>query len=492
MKTTFPKVFKITFWRELIIIGMVLSLATFMGVVIAIKGDNWGFKIIIMSVLGIIGAWLAWKKPAYLFLVAIFASSTFPAIVFGQWLSISGRAGASNFRLEYVLFVVLVFLFLGQLKTNIRTPLDLPVFAFLVIQCVSIVIARMSGYAIAVGPAIRLIEGYAFFFLASRLTSSKEIPVLMKWVLGMALVAGGVIVVTSITGNQFLYANLFADSPENIQKDLFYTTFYSNYQSARIGYTISDNLLLIALAFSLAMVFLNKRLRLSYYVLILTISMRALVSGQRFWVVWLIATFIVTFAFVAYIQKKEWPRTVLRVLIPIILVILILFGLFYSQEAWRAKINVLFERSVNTVEYVQSTAQTSGIILAWGQLLDDPMGFLLGFSPFRRDIRVDINFGMLVTIYRYGVIGLVAMLGILAVSFYQGLKLLKLPFLQPEEQALICAVLTFIVIQFGNGFIRGTAFNENGVALIVFSTMLGWIQVIAVKAQKKLINENAG
>ena len=463
----------------------------FIGAMIGSHDVAWGIRISFISFFGVFGAWFAWKKPAYLFLVAIFASSTFPAIVYGQWLSLAGRPGATNFRLEYILFVVFVFLFLGRLKENIHTPLDLPVFTFFVIQSLSLLVARMSGYAFGVGPAIRLIEGYAFFFLASRLTSSKQIPVLITWVLCMAFVVGGVIVATSVTGNQFLYANLFVDSPENIQQEKFYTTFYQDYQSARIGYTIGDNLLLVALAFSLVMIFLNYRFRLPYYILILTVSMRALVSGQRFWVVWLIATFVCAFAFAVYIQKKRWPRIVLRVLIPIVLMIIILFGLFYSQKAWRAKINVLFERSVNTVEYIQSTSQSSGIILAWSQLLDDPQGFLLGFSPFRRDIPVDINFGMFVTIYRYGVIGLVVMLWMLAAIFYQGVKLLKLSVFQPIEQALICAVLIFIVIQFGNGFIRGTAFNENGIALIVFSTMLGWIQVIAVKSQKDLINENA-
>jgi hypothetical protein len=36
----------------------------------------------------------------------------------------------------------------------------------------------------------------------------------------------------------------------------------------------------------------------------------------------------------------------------------------------------------------------------------------------------------------------------------------------------------FIAICVGSGFVRAMVFNELGISLIVFSTCLGWIQVV--------------
>jgi hypothetical protein len=91
-----------------------------------------------------------------------------------------------------------------------------------------------------------------------------------------------------------------------------------------------------------------------------------------------------------------------------------------------------------------------------------------------------------VTIYQDGVVGLIVMIWMLTASFIQGWKQLMSRLLRPEEAALICAILIFILIQVGNGFIRGSVFNEDGVSLILFSIMLGWVQTISRDGQKEL------
>jgi hypothetical protein len=488
------RVFKENWLHNTIMIGIVVVLSIVSGIivvhsmasgqVVANQGGNWWIKILMLAVMGMIGVWLVLKHPAYLFLFAIISSSTLPFLVYGQILSLGGTAGA-NIRLEYILFLVFLFLFLiRQAQTNIHTSLDLPVFVLVVVQCLSLVVALVKGYSFGIGPAIRLIESYIFFFLASRLTNREQIPGLMRWINIIAITVALAIVVTSLTGSRTFYTTLFTDNPNNVQNTIFYGQFFRGAETPRIGYGVGDPLLLMALLFSIAMIFFSTSHRGLYYFIILVITTRALISGQRFWIVWLAVAFLLTFVFLTYCRKREWIRLSIRNIIVIGLLALILFGLFSTQPSLSLKIDTLVNRSRNTIENIQSSTQTEGIYLAWHQLITAPSGFITGFSPFRDDILVDINLGMLVTIYQYGVAGLIIMIWMLTASFIQGWKKLKSRLLRPEETALICTILIFILIQVGNGFIRGSVFNENGVSLILFSIMLGWVQTISRDGQK--------
>jgi hypothetical protein len=489
------RILKENWLRNIILTGIIVVLSIASGIivvhsmasgqVIANQGGNWWLRIILLAVMGIIGVWLVLKHPAYLFLFAIISSSTLPVLVYGQILSLGGTVGA-NIRLEYVLFLVFMFLFLlRQAQTNIHTSLDFPIFVLVVVQCLSLVVAFLKGYSLGIGPAIRLIESYVFFFLASRLTTREQIPALMRWINIIAITVALAIVVTSVTGSRFLYATLFTDNPNNVQNTIFYGQFFRGAETPRIGYGVGDPLLLMAFLFSMAMIFFGTRHKGFYYLIILVVATRALISGQRFWIVWLVVAFLLTFAFSTYFRRREWISLSLRNLIVIGLLALILFGLFYTQSSLSIKIDTLVNRSRNTFQNIQSSSQTEGISLAWHQLVTDPSGFITGFSPFRDDILVDVNFGMLVTIYQYGVAGLIVMIWMLTASFIQGWKKLKSRLLWPEETALICTILIFILIQVGNGFIRGSVFNENGVSLILFSIMLGWVQTISRNGQKE-------
>jgi hypothetical protein len=489
------RIFKENWLRNTIVISIVMLLSIASGIIvvqlmasgqIANQWGNWRLKIILLAVMGIIGVWLVLKHPAYLFLFVIISSSTLPVLVYGQILSLGGTAGA-NIRLEYVLFLVLLFLFfLRQVQTNINTPLDIPIFMLVVFQCLSLVVALSKGYSFGIGPAIRLIESYVFFFLASRLTTREQIPGLMRWINIIAITVALAIILTSLTGSRSLYTTLFTDNPNNVKNTIFYGQFFLGAETPRIGYVVGDPLLLMALLFGTAMIFLGTRHKGFYYIIILMVATRALISGQRFWIAWLVFAFLLTFAFSTYFRKKDWIRRSLRNFIVIGLLALILFGLFYTQSSLSIKVDTLVNRSRNTIQNIQSSSQTEGISLAWHQLLTDPSGFITGFSPFRDEIFVDINFGMLVTIYQYGVAGLIVMIWMLTASFIQGWKQLKSRLLRPEEAALICAILIFILIQVGNGFIRGSVFNEDGVSLILFSIMLGWVQTISRDGQKEL------
>jgi hypothetical protein len=496
MKVSRIRNFKDIGLRNIIMISIIVVMSMASGIlvvrsmtssrVIADQGVNLWIKISLLAVMGIIGVWLVIKHPAYLLLFAIISSSTLPVMVYGQILSLGGTAG-SNIRLEYVLFLVFLLLFLiRQAQTNLHTDLDLPIFVLVVVQFLSLVVALLKGYSFGIGPAIRLMESYVFFFLASRLTTRGQIPGLMRWINILAIAVALAIVVTSLTGSRSLYAILFTDNPNNVQNTIFYGQFFRGAETPRIGYGAGDPLLLMALLFSIAMIFLSKRRQAFYYFIILAVSIRALISGQRFWIVWLVVAFLLTFALSTYFRKREWLRLTLRNFIVIGLLALILFGLFYTQSALSTKIDTLINRSQNTIQKIQSASQTEGISLAWNQLLSDPSGFITGFSPFRDDIFVDINFGMLVTMYQYGVGGLIVMIWMLTASLIQGWKKLRSPQLRPEETALICTVMIFILIQVGNGFIRGSVFNENGVSLILFSIMLGWVQTISRDAPKEL------
>lgn len=489
------RIFKENLLRNIILISILVVLSISSGIivvlsmtsdqVIANQGGNWWLRIVLLVVIGTIGVWTVLKHPAYLFMFAIISSSTLPVIVYGQILSLGGTAGA-NIRLEYVLFLVFLFLFLiRQVQTNIHTSLDLPIFVLVVVQCLSLMVALLRGYSFGIGPAIRLIESYVFFFLASRLTNREEIPGLMRWINIIAITVALAIIVTSLTGSRSLYATLFTDTPNNVQNTTFYGRFFQGIETPRIGYGVGDPLLLMALLFSIAMIFFGTRYKGFYYLIIFVVTIRALISGQRFWIVWLAVAILLTFAFSTYFRKREWISLALRNFIVIGLLGLILFGLFYTQPWLSIKIDTLVNRSQNTLQNLQSPSQTEGISLAWQQLMTDPSGFITGFSTFRDDVLVDINLGTLVTIYQYGVAGLIVIIWMLTASFIQGWRKLKSQLLRPEETALICTIMIFILIQVGNGFIRGNVFEGNGVSLILFSIMLGWVQTISRDSQKE-------
>ncbi|TFH49849.1 MAG: hypothetical protein E4H01_03430, partial [Lysobacterales bacterium] len=130
--------------REVIVAGGIVLLVILCSI---IAGPGTGAWVILFVILGLAGGWLVLTRPAYLLLLAVVTSSTLPVIVYGQLLSIAGSSGGFNFRLEYVLFVVLICLFLiRQKQTRLRTPLDAPILAFMFIQCFSVAVALVRGY----------------------------------------------------------------------------------------------------------------------------------------------------------------------------------------------------------------------------------------------------------------------------------------------------------------------------------------------------------
>jgi hypothetical protein len=410
-------------------------------------------------------------------------SSTLPVIVYGQMLSIAGSSGGFNFRLEYVLFVVLIGLFLiRQKQIRLRTPLDAPILAFMIIQCFSVAVALVRGYPLLIGPVVRLVEGYAFYFLASRLTSRDQIPSLVRGMITIAVIVAAAIVITTITGSQYLYTHLFSASPDEVSQTPWFDQFFGGYETPRVGYGagMGDLLLPSALAISLVMIALRKRWRVAYIGVILLVSMRALVSGQRFWIVHIAVAVLVPIALLTLSKKGMGPRVRLRWLVSLGVITFILVCLFSLGE-WATKLEWLRIRSADTLEQLTGPNQIYGIQLAWAQLTRDPAAFLTGFGCYWQITGVDVNLGLLVTICRYGLGGVVVLLWLLRASVIQGMKLLKMPLLRPMERGLVCAVLVFVGLQFFGGFIRGMAFNENGTQLIPFSIMLGWIQVIWLK-----------
>ena len=469
--------------REAILVGICAVLAVLSGQMIATRGTDWGAQFILHVALALTGGWLVLTRPAYLMLLAIVTSSTLPVIVEGQLLSIAGEPGGTNVRLEYVLFVVLIFLFLiRQKQTGLRAPLDGPILAFMIIQCFSVVVASVRGYPFSPGPVIGFLEGYAFYFFASRLTSRDQIPNLARWMIAIAAVVAAAVVVTTITGSQYLYTYLFSVSPDKVQQTSFYSQFFAGYQTPRIGYGVGlgDSFLPSALVLSLVMIVLGKRWGVGHVGVVLLIAARALVSGQRYWVVFLAVAMLLPVALLALSKKGLEPRVLLRWLVLLGVLAFILVWLF-STEVWATKIKWLVIRSADTLEYVTGPGQTYGIRLAWAQLMRGPLGFVTGFGYSAGVTGADLNLGLLGTIYKLGLVGLVVMFWVLGASVIQAWKLLQVPSLRPVERGLACAVLVFLGLQFFGGFIRGAALT-GGAGMIHFSIMLGWVQVVWLDA----------
>ncbi len=471
--------------RDAIIAGIVTVLAMLSGQMIASRGTDWGLKLVLFATLGFTVGWLGRSRPAYLLLLAVVTSSTLPVIVYGQVMSVGGQG--ANFRLEYVLFIVLMGLFLiRQKQTQLRAPLDAPVLAFVIVQCFSVVVAFMRGYPLGLGPVIRLIEGYAFYFFASRLTSRDQLPRLAGWMAAIAAAVAVVIVLTTIMGSQDLYAYLFSPSPDEVSRTKWYSQFYKGYETPRIGYGVGlgDSFLVSALPLSLVMVVLGGRSGTGHVGVVILIAARALVSGQRYWFVCLAVAILMPIALLALSKKGLESRILLRWLILLGVITSILVWLF-STEAWAPKFHILQARSVNTVEQLEGPSQTYGARLAWGQLTRAPSGFVTGFGYSAAVAEADVNLGPLVTVYKYGLGGLVVLLWLLGASVIQGWKLLQVPSLRPLERGLVCAILVFIALQFFGGFVRGWMFTQDGTALIPFSIMLGWVQVVRPDAASR-------
>ena len=461
--------------------GFVVALAVLVFFATAMGAGDSSAQSVVLVVFYFIVGWLALRSPAHLVLVSVITASTVPAIIFGPILTLVGGGYSFNLRSEYLLFAILFgFFLLRKTQTRLRASLDIPVVLFVVIQLLSVMSGLLRGDLeyIGLGPVIRLIEGYSFYFLASRLTSRKQISGLV-WVLtaigGLVALA---IIVTSITGSQELYINLFSGTtdPEDVRRSNFYAQFFLGYESPRVGFTEGEPLLLITLALSVVMLFQVGWQRLWYSVPAFLVALRMLISGQRFQIGFLIATLFLSVALAFRRPAERRKRAQLRFWIVLGLLSFALITLMSSGE-WATKWEVMGIRSEGTLEGLISLEQTLGIRLAWSELLDNPSAWVAGFSPFHYSIPMDINLGFLLTVYYYGLGGLIVLLWLLGASVVQALRLLRSRLI-PEERALVYAVVIFIAIYVANGFVRNMVFNEAGRSVIVFSICLGWLQVI--------------
>jgi hypothetical protein len=438
---------------------------------------RWVILIVIIYVIG----WLSLRNQAYLVLVSVTLATTLPGIIFNPMLVLSGSPG--NLRLEYLLFVLLIgLLMLRRRPERSHLPLDGPVAVFMVFQGISILSLVMRGdtQVLSVGPFLRLMEGYAFYYLASRLTSRDQIPSLVRTLTVIGGLVALVIILTTITGNQSLYIRFISPSTnlDTVATTKFYAQFFRGFESARIGYTTAEPFLLMTLLLSMVMILQVGWRQIRYSGLAFLVALRMLVSGQRFQFVYLAVALLLS-PVMLYIRPAKGKERVR--FSGWILLILLAAGIFLllSSGPWAEKWAVLVARSRYTSENLRSLAQYHGIQLAWSEILHNPFAWLTGFSPFHVGItqKWDINLGFLLTLYYYGLGGAISLVVLLGASIEQALRLLRTSLVR-EERALICALVIFIAINIGSGFIRNMVFNELGISLIVFSICLGWIQVI--------------
>jgi hypothetical protein len=428
-------------------------------------------------------AWLVLRNQAYLVLVSVILASTLPGIIFSKMLVLPGLAG--NLRLEYLVFILLlVLLILNRRPAGAKMPLDVPVGIFMLFQGIALLFALLRGdtQSIAVGPVIRLFEAYAFYFLASRLTMREQIPGLVRTLTVIGGLVAIVIILVTITGSKNLYINLISTSPDlqDVVSSNFYAHFFRGVESARIGYTAAEPLLLLTVILSTLMIFQVGWQPLQYSLLTFLVAIRMLVSGQKFQFVYLVVTLLLSpvMLWLRPAGEKGKMRSSSWVMLGLLALGMVLL---LSSGAWAEKWAVLVARSSFWFisEEVRSMAQYRGIQLAWSEILHNPFAWLTGFSPFHVTVtrNWDINLGFLVTLYYYGLGGVIALLALLGSSIFQALRLLRTKLAQ-EERALVSAVAIFIFIYVASGFVRGMIFNENGSSVLVFSICLGWVQVI--------------
>ena len=464
--------------------GFVVALAVLVFFATAMGAGESSAKWVVLVAFYLIVGWLVLHSPAYLVLVAVITAATLPGIIFGPILTLVGQTYSSNVRSEYVVFAILVGLFLlRKPQTRFRAPLDIPVVLFVVIQLLSVMFALLRGDSqyIGLGPVIRLIEGYSFYFLASRLTTRDQVSGLFRALMVIGGLVALMIIVTSMTGSQELYINLFSGTtdPEDVRRSNFYAQFFLGYERPRVGFTEGEPLLLMTFALSVVMLYQLGWRQLRYSILAFLVALRMLISGQRFQIAFLAITLLLPVALLARRPPGWRERTQLRTISSLIVFGLLAFGLIMllSSGEWAVRWEVLGGRSKGTLEALASPEQTFGIQWAWNELLDNPSAWLVGFSPFHYSIPMDINLGVLLTIYYYGLGGLLVLLWLLCASVVHAFRLLRCR-LFPEERALVCAVVIFILVYIANGFVRNMVFNESGSSVIVFSICLGWLQVI--------------
>lgn len=445
--------------------------------------------LIFQGLVGFLALFFLWRRPYYIPIAFIAVSCTLPAIDAAQMVKI----GSIDFRAEYIMVLLgIVLLIERQNIRKMHTPLDSPVLAFFIIQFLSVFVAFAWGREVAlgggrqlgIGGIIRLVSSYAFFFMASRLTDRERIPRLALWLTVIATLVTSAIILTNLSGSTWLYAHLFVFDPSKVEESRFYSLFFKGMMTPWIWLAGFDGFVLIPLVVSTVVVLLRRRGRVWYGLVAMLIVLRAFAGAQRFVVVFALAGLVVPLFVLTRSGNGSTGRRFFNWVVLASVVFVALLVLVEYLPAWAEKLRWLGIRLSGSFEELQGYRQVQGIHMAWSQLIAQPIAFVTGFGYFL-PYAYDINLGPLLTVYYYGIPGLVVLLWMLLKAFRQSWRLLQVASLRPVEYGLVCAVLVSIPLFFFFSFVRGLSFIESAQVSAPFAILLGWVQVIWLDVKHK-------
>jgi|GEM_PF-4974897 len=438
------------------------------------------FRLFLPVFVGVVITLRVLRKPEELAIFALGLSSTLPVISQGYLLAY-GRKGLA-FRVEYVLVLLGIFLAvwgrlpcLPQYKSKLRTP----VFLMFLIHVMTILVSLYWETPFGLGVTIRLLETFLFFFLFVRLTRREHIGKLVHAFIAVGAVVAGILLLTSITGNTSLYEFIFRYEVP-IEETRFYKQFYLGVGVPRIWLRYADEFLPLAGVMVFLLFLLKREHKILYGLLSLMLFVRVVLSGQRFFSAVVIFGYILCLLLLSRIEY-------IRVRLPSILIIVLIFilitsALFVYVPVLRTRYDLLTQHFMNMPQDLSGERQYMGAVLAREELFAGGwFAWLMGFGGFVYGeigwTGYDINTPILM-IYRFGLVGLFAILFLLIRAFKLGWHMLNNLRMSPEELAVVVGVMLYIVTGLVGSFLRGFSFSENFQTLSGFIILLAWMEVI--------------
>lgn len=460
-----------------VILTLLLVACSILGGV-AIGGGS--SKIVLLAVAaGVIGLLLVTKPEygTYIPLAAIVVTNTFPPLIYGDWLSV-GSQGA-NVRPDFVLLLIGLLLVYGHSRHSQQqfyTPLDAPFGLLLVIALLADLISVIRGHSVGVGPMLRFVEGWIWFFIASRLTRREDIPRLTKLLAAVGIVLAGVLLVTSLTGSQELYTRFFVDSPRDVDSSKFYPQFYAGYERPRVWLSEGELLLQNVWTLGLASMF-NSGLSLGWMGILLLLGLRSLSSLGRNFIGWLIVYFVVTIGL--FMSTKRYPRwRIMFGSLGIIGVFALSLGILASgTEVWKDVLYWLGVRAAPTLE--QAPYTYIGAQWARDEIIHEPIFLFLGAGAFAPK-PYDINLPFVEIVFSLGIAGYLGYVWLFGKGLKQTWRLFNSAALSEAERPVVAMVLATCLVSLGGLIlnVRPTTYVAHSLTLIPLAILLGWVQVI--------------